>query len=68
MQRVVFIIGALGLTVAGWIFGMGLLPSMAAAQERSIAVPLVVIWVMIGITTVSGIAIAAFLTLKRDLK
>ncbi|MBI2150936.1 MAG: hypothetical protein HYU27_10090 [Acidobacteria bacterium] len=65
IARIVYAIASLGLVAASWIFAVNLLPSLAAAEERGIFVPLLVTWTMIAITTLSGIALAAFLTLRK---
>jgi hypothetical protein len=61
LQGIIFAIISLGLSVAGWLFGLQLIPSRAAAQEDGTMVPWMIIWGMIWLTTLSSLALTAFL-------
>jgi hypothetical protein len=61
LQEILFSIASLGLAIASWIFGVSLIPSSATAQEDGIIIPWVIIWAMIWLTSISALALAAFL-------
>jgi tryptophan-rich sensory protein len=67
-ERIGVAILSLGLAVAAWGFGLYLLPSWSGAQERGTFAPWVVTWGMIWVTTLSAIALAAYLifSAKKD--
>ncbi len=65
LERILYALASLGLAAAGWIFGLNLLPTSAAAQEEGIFVPWLITWGMILLTTASAVGLAAFLVLGR---
>jgi hypothetical protein len=61
-ECILWAIAALGLAALGVVFGMNLLPTAESVESRlGTAMPLVVTWVVIGMTVVAAIALAGFL-------
>ena len=60
-ERIAYVIAALVLAAGAVLFGLSLLPARSAAAERGVLVPWLLTWVMIWLTSASGVAVAGYL-------
>jgi hypothetical protein len=64
MNRPAIVVAAVvvfAMAVANIVLGRNLIMPLAAAQERGAGMPWYIVWTMIGLTVLSGIALGVFL-------